>query len=91
MQAIEPTPAIYLKAEALDRALDDTLGRRARQGHRAEFLKVDRSSWWRFRKHIAPVNHDFIARVLRALPQASFHDLFEVQDKKAAHLQDVAA
>ncbi len=92
MQATAPAPAIYLKAEALDRALDDTLGRSYRHGRRAEFLKVERSTWWRFRKGTR-VNHDFIARVLHALPGVAFSDLFEVRDEPPAPatIQDAAA
>ncbi len=105
MQPTDQGPSVYLIAEALDRALDDKLGRRARQGARAEFLKVDRTTWWRYAT-ADKVNADFIGRVLHALPDANFYDLFAVQDEhpqrgkqsvrpsrrsRRAELQDVAA
>ncbi len=90
MQATTPAPAIHLRADALDRILDDKLGRGASKGDRASFLNVNRITLWRAKQPKAIVGRDFIACVLEALPDGDPRELFYTS-RTDADLQDVAA
>ncbi len=92
MQATIPAPAIYLNADALDRILDEKLGRSASKGRRADFLKVNRVTLWRFRTG-TKAGRDFIACVLEALPDVDPRELFYTRrdEQTDNDLQGVAA
>ncbi len=90
-RAADPELGVFLNPDSFDRHVDDKYGRRYQLNQRAELFGVDRSTLYRYRNGVRVTDVNFIARVLHALPGATFADLFTVETEAPSSQQAVAA